>query len=139
MAAARRAGVVARRAGVVTFAGVLFLVAATFNALDGVVALAEPNHFFVTEDGVLVEDYDAFGVVLLVIAGIQLLVGSGILALQRWAQVVGIILAILAAVVHLAYFKHFPAWSSIMLVLDVVILYALTVYSDEFGRAARRT
>jgi hypothetical protein len=99
----------------VTFAGVLFLVGAAFNALDGIVALADPGHFFVTEEGVLIADYDAFGVVLLAIAGIELLLGWGILALQRWAQVLGIIL-----------------------VLNAIILYALTVYSDEFAPAGRR-
>jgi hypothetical protein len=130
--------VAARRAGVVTFAGVLFLVASAFNVVDGLVAIADPGHLFVTEEGVIITNYDAFGVVLLVIAGFQLLVGAGILALQRWAQVVGIIVTILAAIVHLAYFKHYPAWAVIMLFLDGVIIYALTVYSDEFGAAARR-
>jgi hypothetical protein len=129
----------ARRAGVVTFAGVLFLVAATFNAVDGLVALAEPTHFFVDEDGLVIDNYDAFGVVLLVIAGFQFLVGAGILALQRWAQVVGIIVAILGAIAAFGHFTHYPAWSVILLVLYAVILYALTVYSDEFGRAGRRT
>lgn len=128
----------ARRAGVVTFAGVLFLVAAAFNAVDGLVALADPGQFFVSEEGVVITNYDVFGIVLLIFAGFQILVGAGILALQRWAQVVGIIVAILAAVVHLAYFKHYPAWAVIMLFLDGVIIYALTVYGDEFAPAARR-
>ena len=43
-----------------------------------------------------------------------------------------------AAIVHLAYFKHYPAWAVVMLFLDGVMLYALTVYSDEFATAARR-
>jgi hypothetical protein len=128
----------ARRAGVVTFAGVLFLVAAAFNVVDGLVALADPGQFYVGEEGVVITNYDAFGIVLLIVAGFQFLVGMGILALQRWAQVVGIIVVILAAIVHLAYFKHYPAWAVIMLFLDGVILYALTVYSDEFAPAGRR-
>jgi hypothetical protein len=122
----------------VTFAGVLFLVSAAFNAVDGLVALADPGQFFVSEEGVVITNYDAFGIVLLIFAGFELLVGTGILYLQRWAQVVGIIVAILAAIVHLAYFKHYPAWAVIMLFLDGVIIYALTVYSDEFAPAGRR-
>jgi hypothetical protein len=122
----------------VTFAGVLFLAMALFNAIDGVVALAEPRHFYVGENGVLVSNYDAFGIVLLVIAGIELLVGYGILARIRAAQVVGIIIAILAAVVHLAYFKHYPAWSAVLLFLDAVVIYALTVHGDEFAPRGRR-
>lgn len=128
----------ARRAGVVTFAGVLFLVAAFFNAVDGLVALAEPSHFFVGEEGLVIDNYDAFGIVLLIIAGFQLLVGTGILALQRWAQVVGIIVAIIGAIAAFGHFTHYPAWSVILLVLYAIILYALTVYSDEFATTSRR-
>ena len=121
-----------------TFAGVLFLVVAAFNAVDGLVALVEPNHFFVGEEGLVIDNYDAFGIVLLIIAGFQFLIGWGILALQRWAQVVGIILVVLNAVAQLAHFTHYPAWSVIILILDAVIIYALTVYSDEFAPAPRR-
>lgn len=123
----------ARRAGVVTFAGVLFLVVAAFTAVDGLVAIAEPSHFFVSEDGLVIDNYEAYGIVLLVIAGLQFLVGWGILALQRWAQIVGIILAIVSAIAQLAHFTHYPAWAVIILILDAVIIYALTVYSDEFA------
>jgi hypothetical protein len=122
----------------VTFAGVLFLVAAAFNTVDGLVALAEPGHFFVDEEGLVIDNYDAFGVVLLVIAGFQFLIGAGILALQRWAQVVGIILAIIGAIAAFGHFTHYPAWAVIQLVLYAVILYALTVYSYEFATAGRR-
>jgi hypothetical protein len=123
----------ARRAGVVTFAGVLFLVVAAFTVVDGLVAIAEPNHFFVSENGLVIDNYQAFGIVLLVVAGLQFLVGWGILALQRWAQVVGIILAIISAVIQLGHFTHYPAWAVIILILDAVIIYGLTVYSDEFA------
>ena len=127
-----------RRSGVVTFAGVLFLVLAVFNAVDGIVALTEPRHFYVGENGVLISNYDAYGIVLLVIAGIELLIGYGILARIRAAQVVGIIVVALAAVVHLAYFVHYPAWAVVMLFLDGVVIYALTVHGDEFAATATR-
>ncbi len=127
-----------RRAGVVTFAGVLFLIAAAFNIVDGLVAL-DNKSFFVTGEGHLViEDYTAWGIVLLIIGGVQLFVGWGILARVTAAQVLGVILAGLNAIVQLAFFIHYPAWSVIILILDAVIIYALTVHGDEFGpRRAR--
>ena len=121
-----------------TFAGILFLLAAAFNIIDGLVALAEPKHFFVGENGVVISDYNALGIVLLVIAGIQILVGFGVLNRMTWAQVVGILLAVIAAIVQLTYFKHYPAWAVIGLILDAVIIYALTVHSDEFSSGRRR-
>ncbi len=122
-----------RRAGVVSFAGVLFLVAAAFNIVDGLVALARPHYFVVGENGTVIKDYTAFGVVLLIVAGVQVLVGWGILARARSAQIIGVALAIINAVIELAYFRHYPAWSVIILILDAVIIYALTVHGDEFS------
>lgn len=122
------------RAGVVTFAGWLFIVLAFVNAVDGVVAFADPGHFYLNENGLLVfDDYDAYGFLLLVIAGIELLVGWGILARAKAAQVFGIMVAIIGAVVSLAYYKHFPVWSVIALVLYGVVIYGLTVHGDEFA------
>lgn len=128
----------ARRAGVVTFAGMLFLVSAAFNVVDGVVAIAEPQHFYVPEGDVVVSSYTALGIGLLVIAGFQLLIGFGILARIRAAQVIGLIVVIMGAIVQLAFFKHYPAWAAIILVLDAVMIYALTVHADEFAAARRR-
>jgi hypothetical protein len=127
----------ARQSGVVTFAGVLFLVAGVFNAIDGVVALAEPRHFYISEGKLVVDNFELFGIVLLVVAGLEFFVGWGVLARVRAAQVIGIILAIIAVVVHFAHFTAYPAWAVIVLVLNAVIIYALTVHGDEFAPARR--
>lgn len=127
----------ARRAGVVTFAGVLFLVAAVFTFIDGIVALTRPEQLFVGEDVLVVKDYDAWGVGLIVLAGIQTAVGLGILNRARPAQVFGIIFASLGFIVHLAYFRHYPAWSVVLMALNLVVIYALTVHGDEFARRRR--
>jgi len=122
----------------VTFAGVLFLVAAGFNVVDGVVAITEPSHFYVPEGDVVVSSYTALGIGVLVIAGFQLLIGFGILARVRAAQVIGLIVVIIGAVVQFGFFVHHPAWAAAMLVIDALIIYALTVHGDEFGPARRR-
>ncbi len=128
----------ARPSGVVNFAGWLFIVLACFNAVDGVVAFADPGHFYLSENGLLViNSYDAYGLVLLVIAGIQLLVGWGIMVRAQAGQVFGILIAIIGAVVSLVYYRHFPVWSVIELVLYGVVIYGLTVHGDEFAPSTR--
>jgi hypothetical protein len=129
-----------RRAGVVTFAGVLFLIAALFNIIDGLVALDRSSYYTVGENHLVIKDFTAWGIVLLVLGGVQLFVGWGILARAVAAQVLGIILAGVSALFHLAFFIAYPAWSAIILIVDAVIIYALTVHGEEFstGRARRR-
>jgi hypothetical protein len=128
----------ARRAGVVTFAGVLFLIVAAFTAIDGIVALAQPKQFFVSENAVVVHNYDAYGVVLLVLATVQALVGWGLLTGSRVARVLAIILAGASFLIQLAFFKHYPAWATTVMVLDFIIIYGLCVHGEDFPRRARR-
>jgi hypothetical protein len=128
----------ARRAGVVTFAGVLFAIVGAFTVIDGLVALLRPEQLYVGENALVIRNYDAIGITLLLLGGVQFLVGLGILSGSRPAQVIGVILAGLGFIAHLAIFKHYPAWSVTLMVLDVIIIYGLVVHADEFGKAVRR-
>src|SRR5262245_42755389 len=128
----------ARRAGVVTFAGVLFVIVGVFTAIDGIVALTRPETLYVGDNALVVKDYDAWGVALLVLGGLQIFTGFGILSGSRAAQIIGIILASIGFIVNLAYFKHYPAWSATVMVIDLIVIYGLTVHSPEFGGATRR-
>src|SRR5262245_14187415 len=105
---------------------------AFFNAVDGVIAFADPGHFYIDEDGLLVvQNYNAYGLVLLVIAAVEVFVGCAILMRERAGQWFGILIAVISALIHLAYWKHYPAWSSIALVLDLIVIYALIVHGEE--------
>jgi hypothetical protein len=122
----------AQRAGVVTFAGVLFILVGLFNILDGIVALARPEQLYVGENALIVKDFDAWGITLIALGSIQALVGFGILGRSRLSQILGIALAVAGFIVQLAFFKHYPAWSTAIMVLDVIVIYGLCVHSDQF-------
>jgi hypothetical protein len=128
----------AQRAGVVTFAGVLFIIVAAFNVIDGLAALLRPEKLYVGENALVVTNYDALGIGLLVGAGIMFLVGWGILAGSQTARVLGIVMAGLSFLAQLAFFRHYPAWAATIMVLDVVIIYGLVVHAEDFGRRRRR-
>lgn len=127
----------AQRAGIVNFAAVLFLVAGFFTFIDGLVALTEPETLFVGEDGLVISDYDAWGIFMLLLGVVEVLVGLGLLARATSAQIVAVVLAMISFMAHLLYFKHFPAWSVVIMALDVVIIYALVVHGGEFGKQFR--
>jgi hypothetical protein len=127
----------ARRAGVVTFAGVLFILAGLFTIFDGIVVIERPDQLYAGENVFIVKDYDAWGAGLIVGGAIQALVGLGILNRSSFAQWVGVAIAALGFIANLAYFRHYPAWAVVLMVLNVIVIYALTVHGDEFGRRRR--
>jgi len=43
----------------------------------------------------------------------------------------GVVIAFLSALVNLAFISAFPVWSVILIALDVIVIYAITVHGRE--------
>jgi hypothetical protein len=125
------AGSGAARSGWLAFAGTLFILIGAFNAVEGLVAIFKDEVFAVQEGQLVVTDYTAWGWFFLILGVIQLLVGFGILAGRGWARGVGIVLAMLSAVFHIAYLVAFPIWGLITIGLCVVVIYGLLVPGEK--------
>jgi hypothetical protein len=54
-------------------------------------------------------------------------VGVGCLLGQVWARMIGIVLAALCAIGHIAFLAAFPLWSLLVIALSVLVIYALIV------------
>jgi hypothetical protein len=118
--------------GWVVFAGVLMIMVGCFNAIAGIVALFEHSYYLVSPSGLLVHvDYTAWGWTLLIYGIIMVLAGFGVMAGQTWARIVAVILLVINALVNLAFLAAYPIWSTIVIALDVVIIYALIVHGRE--------
>ena len=58
-------------------------------------------------------------------------VQHGILAGQAWARVTGVVLAVISALVNLAFMAAFPLWATLIIALDVLVIYALVAHGKE--------
>ncbi|MEW2354112.1 hypothetical protein [Spirillospora sp. NPDC029432] len=125
----------ARTSSWLTFAGTLALVIGAFNFIDGLVALFNDDYYLVGSNEILVFDFTAWGWIWLIVGLVQLAVGAGILAGQTWARATGVVLAVLAAIGHLAFLQAFPVWSVLTIAMCVLLIYALT--APPAGTTAR--
>jgi len=116
--------------GLVTFAGVMLVIAGTFNLLDGVVALFKDDYY--VADELLFGDLTAWGIWWLLVGGLQLFTGLQVMARKTRGIVFGVILASVNALTQLMFLGVYPAWSIAVMVLDGLIIYALTTRVDEF-------
>ena len=112
-----------------TFAAVMFLVVGIFNVIDGIAAISKDRHF--RADELLIGNLSFWGIVLLIVGALQLLTTYLIYNRSPGGQVLGVILAVLSAVTALFFLGAYPIWSIIILVLDGVVIYALTVYGES--------
>src|SRR5215470_6975141 len=114
--------------GWAVFAGTILLIVGTFNAIYGLVALFNPSAITVTGQGVIVWDFKTWGWILLAIGIVQIAVSLGLFAVQGWARWVAIVIAGLSAVSQAAFFTTYPLWSLLVILLDIVVIWQLSMH-----------
>jgi hypothetical protein len=118
--------------GWIVFAGTMLVMLGIFHIIEGLVAVLRDEVFLVGPGGLAVNvDYTAWGWIHIVGGALIILVGGCLLAGQTWARVVTVIVAALSAVANMAFLPALPVWSAILIALDVLIIWAVTVHGSE--------
>jgi hypothetical protein len=114
------------------FGGVMMMVAGTFHAMAGLVGIFNDSYWLVpNSDLVVTVDYTVWGWVHLILGAVAIATGAAILAGQAWARVTGVVLAVLSALVNLAFMAAFPLWATLIIAIDVLVIYALVAHGKE--------
>jgi hypothetical protein len=138
--AARQAGQVgapvrpgeSRWTGWVTFAATMIGIVGVFQIANGFTALFRSGTYVVGTERLVVDvDYTAWGWVHLLLGLVAIAASLGLLVGQTWARVIGIIMAVASAVTNLAFIPAYPVGSSLVIILDVLIIYVLAVHGGE--------
>ena len=118
--------------GLVAFAGMMLIMLGSFHAIAGLVALFQDDYFLVGKSGLVVDvDYTAWGWAHLIGGVIAGFAGAGLFAGATWARVVAVAVALLSAILNLGFMSAYPLWSAIMIALDVLVIYAVTVHGGR--------
>jgi hypothetical protein len=119
-------------AGWVVFGGVMLIMLGVFQIIEGLVALFHDGFYLVRSNGLVVDvDYNTWGWIHLAIGVIGILVGLGLMAGNMAARVVGVGIAFLSALANLAFISAYPVWSVMMIVFDVIVIFAIVVHGRE--------
>jgi hypothetical protein len=117
--------------GWIVFASFMMFLLGAFQAVQGLVALFDDG-FYVTSGNLVVEvNYNVWGTVHLLFGVLLLLTGAGVLTGNLAARTIGVILAGLSALANLLFIEAYPFWSIIIITVDVLVIYALTVHGRE--------
>jgi hypothetical protein len=79
------------------------------------------------KEGLLVADYTAWGWFLFIVGLLQLAAGIGIFKGRGWGRLLGVALAALSAMLHIAFLVAFLAFGLITIALSVLVIYGLIV------------
>ena len=114
----------------------MLLMVGTFNAIDGLVAIFKDDFTLVSPRGTaLVFDVTAWGWIHLGFGIVQILIGIALFSGKMWARVAGVVLAVLNAISQLTFLSVYPIWSIIIIAIDVLVIWALTVHGAEAEQA----
>lgn len=117
--------------GWVYFAGFMMTILGFFQAIEGLAALLNDKYYVALQSHLLVLDYTQWGWIHLTLGIVIVMAGISLFSGAAWARVVGVILAMFNLFAQFAFVSVYPVWSIIMMVIDVLIIYALTVHGGE--------
>jgi hypothetical protein len=114
------------------FAATMMIILGVLHAIEGLVALFNDTYYLVGRHGLTVQvDYTAWGWTHLVLGVLVAAAGIALFTGRAWARVVGVILAALSALVNIGFLAAYPVWSAILVAIDVLVIWAITVHGGE--------
>jgi hypothetical protein len=123
-------------AGWVTFAAVVLTLVGTLNLIQGFVALFDDGYFVARSgDELLLVEYTAWGVAMLCWGLLLVAAGLGVAAGRGWARWFAVVAAFVNVILQIGFLSAYPIWSAILILLDVLVIFALTARWAE-ARAA---
>jgi len=103
-----------------------------FQIIAGLIGLFNSGIYVVTSDRLVVTtSYGTWGWIHLVFGVLLVATGVGLLTGQQWARAVGVVLAVLSAIASLMFLAAFPFWATIIIAVDVLLIYAIAVHGQE--------
>jgi hypothetical protein len=122
--------------GWIVFAGFVLIIVGVMDGLQGFVAILEDEYVVDTPKGLAILDVTAWGWTTLLWGGVLILAGFGLLGgagWARWLAIIGVGLNAIQQVAFLAnYPQAYPLWNLLIVVLNFVVLYALTARWQGF-------
>jgi hypothetical protein len=118
--------------GWIVFAAVMMIMVGVLHAIEGFVALFKDTYYLVHPSGLVLSfNYTAWGWVQIIVGLLVAGAGVGLFRGQMWARIVGVGAALLSLLANFTFASAYPVWSIIMITVDVLIIYALTVHGRE--------
>lgn len=123
--------------GFTIFASVMLMLIGVFHAIAGLAGIFENEFYAVTPNYILEFDVSTWGWIHLIWGIIVLLAGFGLWSGAVWARTVGVTVAGISALANFAFIPYQPVWSLLIIALDVMVIWALTVHGRDIAEESR--
>ncbi|HEX6474075.1 MAG TPA: hypothetical protein VF114_03185 [Candidatus Limnocylindria bacterium] len=133
----KEAGRAVGAVGMIFFASVMMVMIGFFHAMYGLAAILQNDLIVAGPEYIWRLDVTTWGWIHLIAGILVLIAGWSLFSGATWARVVGITLALISAIANFASIPYYPFWSILIIVLDVLVIWALAVYGGELAEGQR--
>jgi hypothetical protein len=116
--------------GWATFVAVYLTIAGVLNIIWGISALSNKSYF--VSGGLLWSELNTWGWIAIIVGAIQVIGALLVAARRAGGAVIAGFLAFCGIMLNFLSIGAYPVWSAILLVVDAMIIWAVTVHSDAF-------
>lgn len=117
--------------GWIYFASVLLMLTGALHILAGLTGIFNSDFYVAVNGQLLVFGYMSWGWAHLLIGAAALGIGVGLATGRYWARIAGMAIVVVSIVANVAFLPVYPWWSTIALIVDALVLYAIALHSDE--------
>jgi hypothetical protein len=118
--------------GWIIYAAVMMILLGSFAVIQGFVALFDKSYFHVSRGGLITNtSYNGWGAAYLALGALAIAGGIALMSGRTWARILAVAVASLNAIAELAFLSAYPVWSVIMIALDVLVIWAVSVHGRE--------
>ncbi|MCM2579797.1 DUF7144 family membrane protein [Streptomyces meridianus] len=111
--------------GLVTFAGVMLILAGALDVISGLMAVAKDDIFVTTPNYTFAFDLQSWGWIHLVLGALAVLIGVSLFKERFWARIAGVVVAGLLLLSGFLTIPSYPLWSIVLIALYGFVIWAL--------------
>ena len=129
---ARKSNEVSGWVGWIGFASFMLLLGGVFAVLAGIVALfKDTTVYHSATNSVWVLDYTQWGWIHIIAGVLAILAAGSLMAGNMYGRVFAVVIALLSAFANMAFVPVYPLWSLLIITIDILVIYAVTVHGGE--------
>ena len=122
------------------FAAFMMIMIGVFHAIAGFAAILEDEFLSIvpavgTEaqgDAYFLQfDATTWGWIHLIVGIVVLIAGFGLFSGAVWARTVGVIMAVISAIIGFAWIPWYPVWGIVIIAIAISVIWALTAHGRD--------
>lgn len=123
--------------GWLAFTAILLVVLGSFHAIAGIVALFESEIYSAGSGTMWILSHASWGWIHIIWGLLAVWSGSLLASQNVYGHIFTVLVAVVSAIVSLAFVPVYPVWAVVLIALDVLIIYAVTVHGKEISASEK--